>query len=88
MLIFFGEILHAGRAAIDRQRIKRHFVLKAWVRVCWVDLGGGAEAKMKLFQNIVMLHIKLKLTMLVANILPTDTLDPGGGVKRSNYIFF
>ena len=25
---------------------------------------------------------------MVANILPTDTLDPGGGVKRSNYIFF
>ena len=24
---------------------------------------------------------------MVANILPTDTLDPGGGVKRSNYIF-
>ena len=25
---------------------------------------------------------------MVANILPTDTLNPGGGVKRSNYIFF
>ena len=26
---------------------------------------------------------------MVANILPTDTyLDTGGGVKRSNYIFF
>ena len=25
---------------------------------------------------------------MVANILPTDTLDPGDGVKRSNYIFF
>ena len=55
-----------------------------------MDLGGGAEAKIKLFQNMVMLHIKLKLTTLVANILPTDTplLNPGGGVKRSNYIFF
>ena len=25
---------------------------------------------------------------MVANILPRHTLDPGGGVKRSNYIFF
>ena len=46
--------------------IKPDFSLKAWVRVCWVDLGGGAEAKIKLFQNMVMLHIKLKLTMLAA----------------------
>ena len=26
----------------------------------WVDLGGVAEAKLKLFQNMVMLHTKLK----------------------------
>ena len=41
-----------------------------------MDLGGGAEAKIKLFQNMVMLHIKLKLTTgsnMVAIILPTDT---------------
>ena len=25
---------------------------------------------------------------MVGNILPTATLDPGGGVKRSKYIFF
>ena len=31
-----------------------------------MDLGGGAEAKIKLFQNMVMLHIKLKLTTLAA----------------------
>ena len=31
-----------------------------------MDLGGGAEAKIKLFQNMVMLHIKLKLTRLAA----------------------
>ena len=40
-----------------------------------MDLGGGAKAKIKLFQNMVMLHVKLKLTT-------------GVGVKRSNYIFF
>ena len=31
-----------------------------------MDLGGGAEAKIKLFQNMVMLHIKLKLKRLAA----------------------
>ena len=29
-----------------------------------MDLGDGAEAKIKLFQNMVMLHIKLKLTTI------------------------
>ena len=42
--------------------------------------------KIQLFQNIVMLHIKLKgitnATSMVANILPAD-LDPGDDVKRS-----
>ena len=27
-------------------------------------------------------------SIMVANILLTDTLDPGGGVKRSDYFFF
>ena len=84
MLIFFAEILHAGRAALDMKHIKWDFSLKAWVRTHWVDLGGGAEAKIKLFQNMVMLHIKLKLTTLaanmVANILPTDTPSTSQGV--------
>ena len=31
-----------------------------------MDLGGGAEAKINFFQNMVMLHIKLKLTALAA----------------------
>ena len=66
MLIFFAEILHAGRATIDMKHIKRDFSLKALVQARLVDLGGGAEAKIKLFQNMVMLHIKLKLMMLAA----------------------
>ena len=42
---------------------------------------------------MVMLHIKLKLTTLAAtwkqnNFAHRHTLDPGDGVKRSNYIFF
>ena len=36
-----------------------------------MDLGDGVQAKIKLF--MVMLHIKLKLMTLVANVLPTDT---------------
>ena len=66
MLIFFAEILHTGRAAIDVKHIERFFNLKALGRACLVDLGGRAEVKVKLFQNMVMLHIKLKLTMLAA----------------------
>ena len=58
--------MHAGRAAIDMKHIKRDFSLKAWFLAPLVDLGGGAEAKIKLFQNMVMLHIKLKLTTLAA----------------------
>ena len=39
-----------------------------------MDLGGGAEAKIKLFQNMVMLHKADDAgSNMVANILPTDT---------------
>ena len=41
----FAEILHASSAAIYMKHIKQDFSLKAWVRVRWVDLGGGVEAK-------------------------------------------
>ena len=43
------------------KHIKRDFSLKAWVRAPGVDFGGGAGVKIKLFQNMVMLYIKLKL---------------------------
>ena len=47
-----------------------------------------AESKIKLFQNRVMLHIKLKLTTLVANIFPTDTpLTLGVGSKGQTICF-
>ena len=58
--------MQADRAVIDMKHIKRDFSLKAWVLVCWVDLKGETEAKIKLFQIMVMLHIKLKLTTLAA----------------------
>ena len=66
MLIFFAEILHTGRAAIGMKHIKRDSSLKALVGACWKDLGGGTEVKINFFQNMVMLHIKLKLTTLAA----------------------
>ena len=62
LLILFVEILLADRGIIDMQYIRWDISLKAWFRSPGVDLGGGAEAKSKLFRNIVMLHIKLKLT--------------------------
>ena len=61
-----SEILHTSRAAIGMKHIKRDFSLKAWVRACWVDLGGGGRGQIKLFQNMVMLHVQLKLTTIAA----------------------
>ena len=55
-----------------------------------MDLGGGAEAKIKLFQNIVMLQIKAydAGSNMVANILPTDTPSTQGwGQKVKLYLF-
>ena len=87
LLIFLAEILPAGRAAIDMKHIERDFSLKACVPVRWMDLGGGAEAKIKLFQNTVMLHIKLKLTTL-ANFLPTGTPSTQGVGSKGQIISF
>ena len=42
------------------KHIKQDFSLKAWAQPPGVDLGGGAKAKIELFRNMVMLHIKLK----------------------------
>ena len=48
---------------------------------------GGAEVKIKLFQNMVMLHIKLGSNM-IANILPTDTLSTQGIGSKGQTISF
>ena len=55
-----------------------------------MDLGGAAEAKIKLFQNMVMLHIKLRLTTLtaIANILPTDKPSTQGVGSKGQTISF
>ena len=73
------------------KHIKRDFSLKALVQVCWVDLGGGAEAKIKLSEyGHVAYQIKADNAgrIMVANILPTDTpLTQGWGQKVKLYIF-
>ena len=40
------------------KHIKQDFSLNAWVPSPGVDFGDGAKAKIKLFRNMVMLHIK------------------------------
>ena len=54
--------------------------------------GVDQKVKIQLFQNMVMLHIKLNKIMnaanMVANILPTDpNPDPEGGFKCQNQFF-
>ena len=74
------------------KHIKRDFSLKAWVRACWVDLGGGAEVKIKLFQNMVMFAYQIKAedagSNMVANILPTDTPSTQGVGSKGQTISF
>ena len=53
-----------------------------------MDLGGGAEVKIKLFQDMVMLHIKLKLTTMAATWLPTDTPSTQGVGSKLQTISF
>ena len=59
------------------KQIKWDFSLKAWVQAPLVDLGGGAEAKIKLFSVYSHVAYKIKAdnvcSNMVANILPTDT---------------
>ena len=92
MLIFFAEILHSDRAAIDMKHIKRDFSLKAWVRACWVDLGGGAEVKIKFFSEYGLVAYKIKAddacNTMVANILLTDTPSTQGVGSKGQTIYF
>ena len=74
------------------KHIKRDFSLKAWVRASWVDLGGGAEAKTKLFSEYGHVAYQIKAddacNNMVANILPTDTpLTQGEGSKGQTISF-
>ena len=61
------------------KHIKRDFSLKAWVRAFWVDLGGGAEVKIKLFSEYGHVAYQIKAgSNMVANIFPTDTPSTQG----------
>ena len=73
------------------KHIKQDVSLKVWVRSLGKDIGVGGEDKSKLFWNMVMLHIKLKLMMQAATWLlifcPQTHPEPRGGVKMSNHTF-
>ena len=77
-----AEILHTGRATIDMKHIKWDLSSKAWVRAFWVDLGGGAEVKMKFFSEYSHFAYQIKAddagNNMVANILPTGTPSTQG----------
>ena len=74
----FKALLNTGQDGFWRSFAT--FWLEGLGTAPWVDLGGGVKGEIQLFQNIVMLHTKLKGNM-VANNLPANTLDCGGGVK-------
>ena len=74
------------------KHIKWDFSLKAWVRAQWVDLGGSAEAKIKLLSEYGHVAYQIKAddagSNMVANILPTDTPSTQGVGSKSQTIFF
>ena len=74
---------------MDMKHIKRDFSLKALVRACWVDLGGGAEVKIKQYGHVAY-QIKADDagSNMVANILPTDTPSTQGVGSKGQTISF
>ena len=68
-------VADADRGTINKKNISNlTFDLRS-VSDPWVDLGGGVKGKIKLFQNMVMLHIKLKgnhRRSMVGSIMPAD----------------
>ena len=53
-------VANADRGTINLKHISKQTFDGRPVSGPWTDLGGGVKGKIKLFQNIVMLHIKLK----------------------------
>ena len=60
MSIFCTEISHADRVTTNMKYIKRDLRSKACVQPIGWTWGWDQLVKNQLFQNIVMLHIKLK----------------------------
>ena len=73
------------------KHIKRDFSLKALVRVCWVDLWGEAEVKIKLLEYV---HVAYQIkadnagSNMEANILPIDTPSTQGVGSKGPTISF
>ena len=58
----------------------KHFKQEDLSSIPWTGLKVCTKAKIKLFWNMVMLHIKLKPTMHGSNYFAhRHTLNPGGG---------
>ena len=73
------------------KHIKWDFSLKILIQSPGLDLGLGSRPKLNFFEyGHVAYQIKANhaCSNMVANILPTDTLDPGDGVKRSFSFLF
>ena len=91
MSIFFAEILHVGRAAIDMKHINWDFSLKAWVRATGVDFGGGGGQN-KTFPEDGHVAYQIKAdnfcSNMVANSLPTDTPTTQGVGSKGQTIYF
>ena len=66
--------------------------MKAWARARWVDLGGGDEAKLKLFSEYGHVAYQIKAddagSNMVANILPIDTPSTQGVGSKVKLYFF
>ena len=74
------------------KHIEWDFSLKAWVRACWVDLGGGGRGQNKTFSEYGHVAYQIKAddagSNMVANILPTDTPSTQGvGLKGQTVSF-
>ena len=71
---------------------KWDFSLKALVQAPWVDLGGGADAKIKLFSDYGYVAYGSKYfpnrhSLDLGGGVITQTNDTWGGVKRSYLLF-
>ena len=62
----FSEVLHAGRAANRYEIYQTEFQFEGLGPILLGGLRRWGRGQNKLFQNMVLLHIKLKLTTLAA----------------------
>ena len=89
--IYFAEILHAGRGAIDMKNIKLDFRLKAWVRSPGIDWGVGPRPIFFFLEyGLVAYYVRANHTCsnMVAIFLPADTPStPGRGSKGQTISF-